>query len=164
MFLDRRRFSLGALSLAAASLPSPPTSAQSVPDAARRPIPVPAGVKRVFPAGPPAAILLYTLAPDLLLGWPRANGPEEQALLLPEVGARPELGRLTGRGNTTNLEVLLKLGTELIVDVGAVNDTNVSLADRVQAQTGSPYALLHGSFAGTPGSYRTLGELPSRRA
>lgn len=164
MFLDRRRFALGALSLAAASLPSRPASAQSVPDAARRPIPVPAGVKRVFPAGPPAAILLYTLAPDLLLGWPRANGPEEQALLLPEVGARPELGRLTGRGNTTNLEVLLKLGTELIVDVGAVNDTYVSLADRVQAQTGIPYALLDGSFAGTPGSYRTLGELVGRQA
>ena len=164
MFLDRRRFALGALSLAVASLPSRPASAHSVPDAARRPIPIPAGVKRVFPAGPPAAILLYTLAPDLLLGWPRANGPEEQALLLPEVGARPELGRLTGRGNTTNLEVLLKLGTELIVDVGAVNDTYVSLADRVQAQTGIPYALLDGSFAGTPGSYRTLGELVGRQA
>jgi hypothetical protein len=29
-------------------------------------------------ARPPAAIMLYTLVPDLLLGWPRANRPEER--------------------------------------------------------------------------------------
>ena len=72
----------------------------------------------MFPAGPPAAILLYTLAPDLLLGWPRANRPEECEFLLPEIGARPEVGRITGRGNTANLEVVLALKPDLILDVG----------------------------------------------
>jgi iron complex transport system substrate-binding protein len=33
-------------------------------------------VHHVFPAGLPAAILLYTLAPERLLGWPGANPPE----------------------------------------------------------------------------------------
>ena len=42
---------------------------------------MPANVHRVFPAGLPAAILLYTLAPELLLGWPRANPPEACAYL-----------------------------------------------------------------------------------
>ena len=157
---DRRRVIFGALGLAVAG--ARPASAQTVTDAAKRPIPVPAEVRRVFPAGPPAAILLYTLAPDLLLGWPRANRPEEREFLLPDVAARPELGRLTGRGNTTNLEVLLGLKPDLILDAGSINDTYVSLADRVQAQTGVPYALLDGSFAGTPGAYRTLGDLVRR--
>ena len=53
--------------------------AGSIRDAAGRELPIPANVTRVFPAGPPAAILLYTLAPDLLLGWPRANRSEERA-------------------------------------------------------------------------------------
>src|SRR5262245_40545908 len=69
-----------------------------------RALPLPQKVARVFPAGPPAAILHYTLAPDLLLGWPRANRPEECAYMLPDVCARPEVGRITGRGNTANLE------------------------------------------------------------
>jgi iron complex transport system substrate-binding protein len=125
-------------------------------------VPVPARVERVFPAGPPAAIFLYTLAPDLLIGWPRANRREEREFLLPEVGGRPEVGRITGRGNTANLEVVLALKPDLILDVGSLNPSYVSLADRVQQQTGIPYALLDGRFDAIPLEYRTLGELIGR--
>ena len=137
--------------------------AQSVMDGAGRAIPVPAKVERVFPAGPPAAIFLYTLAPELLLGWPRANRPEEREFLLPDVGARPEVGRITGRGNTANLEVVMALKPDLILDMGSTSATYVSLADRVQQQTGIPYALLDGRFAGTAEAYRILGALIGQR-
>src|ERR1051325_2191784 len=100
MFLTRRAV-LGAASLLATSRFA---RAATVTDATGRSLSVPAKVARVSPAGPPAAILLYTLAPELLLGWPRANRPEECAYMLPDVCARPEVGRLTGRGNTANLE------------------------------------------------------------
>ena len=93
--------------------------------------------------------MLYTLAPELLIGWPRANRPEEREFLLPDVGARPEIGRITGRGNTANLEVVLALKPDLILDVGSTTQTYVSLAERVQEQTGIPYALLDGRFAAT---------------
>src|SRR5260370_23099688 len=96
------------------------------------------------------------LVPELLLGWPRANRREERELLLPEVGGRPEVGRVTGRGNTANLEAVLALKPDLILDVGSVSPTYVSLADRVQQQTGIPYALLDGRFDGTSQAYRTL--------
>ncbi len=124
---------------------------------------MPAKVARVFPAGPPAAILLYTLAPDLLLGWPRANRPEECAYMLPDICARPEVGRITGRGNTANLESVIALKPDLILDVGSTTATFVSLAERVQEQTGIPYALLDGRFDGIAESYRKLGELIGRR-
>jgi iron complex transport system substrate-binding protein len=160
MRIDRRTL----LALSAATLLAPSRAqAATVADAAGRPVTVPARVTRVFPAGPPAAILLYTLAPDLLIGWPRANRAEEREFLLPEVGGRPEIGRLTGRGNTANLEVVLALKPDLIVDVGSVDATYVSLANRVQQQTGIPYALLDGRFAALPATYRRLGELMGRR-
>ena len=73
------------------------------------------------------------------------------------------MGRITGRGNTANLEVVLALKPDLILDVGSVNPTYVSLADRVQQQTGVPYALLDGRFDGIPLAYRTLGSLIGRR-
>jgi iron complex transport system substrate-binding protein len=137
--------------------------AASVSDAAGRAVPIPDKVARVFPAGPPAAILLYTLAPDLLLGWPRANRAEECAFMLPDVCRRPEVGRLTGRGNTANLEVVLTLKPDLILDVGSVRETFVSLATRVQEQTGIPYALLDGRFEAIAATYRKLGELTHRQ-
>ena len=160
MRLDRRALVLGA---SAALLAPRRARAATVTDAAGRAVPVPERVARVFPAGPPAAILLYTLAPELLLGWPRANRPEEREFLLPDVGSRPEIGRLTGRGNTANLEVVLALKTDVIIDVGSTDATYVSLADRVQQQTGIPYALLDGRFDKIPETYRTLGALVGRR-
>lgn len=159
MKIDRRAVTSGLF----ASLVTRARAAGTVTDAAGRAVPIPDKVTRVFPAGPPAAITLYTLAPDLLLGWPRANRPEEREFLLPDIGARPEIGRITGRGNTANLEVVLALKPDLIVDIGSTDGTYVSLADRVQEQTGIPYALLDGRFGSIASSYRTLGQLTGRR-
>jgi len=162
MTLTRRTLLTGAA--AALTLPhAARAQAATVTDGAGRAVRVPAQVQRVFPAGPPAAIFLYTLAPELLLGWPRAIRPEERAFLLPDVGGRPEVGRITGRGNTANLESVLALKPDLILDFGSINPTYVSLADRVQEQTGIPYALLDGRFDGIAAAYRTLGALIGRR-
>jgi len=148
----------------AASLLASPARAAAITDAAGRAIAVPTTVSRVFPAGPPAAILLYTVAPDLLLGWPRANRPDECTFLLPDICKRPEVGRLTGRGNTANLEAVLALKPDLILDVGSTRATFVSLAERVQKQTGIPYALLDGRFASTVSTLRKVGELIHRES
>src|SRR6266513_1675300 len=139
MWLDRRTLLGG---LATVLLVPDAARAATVSDSAGH-----SRVERVFPAGPPAAILLYTLAPDLLLGWPRANRPQECAYMLPDICTRPEVGRITGRGNTANLETVLALKPDLIVDVGSTSETFVSLAARVQDQTSIPYALLDGRFA-----------------
>ncbi len=147
----------------AAALAAPGLArAATVTDDAGRNVTVPRKVHRVFPAGPPAAILLYTLAPELLLGWPRANRPEECAYMLRNICERPEVGRLTGRGNTANLESVLALKPDLIVDMGSTRDTYVSLAERVQQQTGIPYALLDGRFLSLSTSYEKLGRLIGR--
>src|SRR5688572_25373313 len=156
MRLDRRSFSAG---MAATLALSRIAYGSTVTDSAGRAVPVPANVSRVFPAGPPAAILLYTLAPDLLIGWPRANRAEECSYMLPEICTRPEVGRITGRGNTANLEVVLAQKPDLIIDVGSTSSTFVSLADRVQEQTRISYALLDGRFASIAKTYRTLGTL-----
>jgi len=161
MSLDRRALLAG---LAAALLVPDRARAAVVTDSAERLVPIPAHVERVFPAGPPAAILLYTLAPDLLLGWPRANRPQECAYMLPDICTRPEIGRITGRGNTANLEAVLALSPDLILDVGSTGETFVSLAARVQDQTGIPYALLDGRFTALGMAYRKLGELIGRQA
>ena len=71
----------------------------------------------------------------------------------------PALGRLTGRGGTANLEVVLKSKPDLILDFGSVRDTYVSLADNVQEQTKIPYVLIDGRFEATPAAFRLLGDI-----
>jgi iron complex transport system substrate-binding protein len=130
-----------------------------VTDSAGRQVAVPDRIERVFAAGPPASILLYILAPDRMIGWPRAPHPEELPYIAPEYRDLPEVGWLTGRGDTVNLEVLLQSKPDLIFDFGSVRDTYVSLAERVQAQTGIPYLLIDGTFANTAAAVRLLGEV-----
>ena len=53
----------------------PPTAMAGgieVTDSAGRHVTIPSAIQRVMPAGPPAALLLYALAPEKLIGWPSA--------------------------------------------------------------------------------------------
>jgi len=139
-------------------------SQTSVVDATGREIKPPAKVERVYAAGPPASMLVFAVAPDKLLGWTRAFRPNEAEFLEPRYAALPELGRLTGRGNTANVEVLLKARTDVIVDAGSTSDTFASLATQVQQQTGIPYALFDGRIEAMPAALRALGRLLGEEA
>src|SRR5919106_1983863 len=145
------------LVLVALALARPAAAERMVTDSAGREVAVPDRIERVFAAGPPASILLYILAPDRMIGWPRAPHPEELPYIAPEYRDLPEVGWLTGRGDTVNLEILLQSKPDLIFDFGSVRDTYVSLAERVQAQTGIPYILIDGTFANTAAAVRLLG-------
>ncbi|HVY56671.1 MAG TPA: ABC transporter substrate-binding protein [Xanthobacteraceae bacterium] len=48
---------------------------------------------------------------------------------------------------------------DVIVDFGSVNATYVSLADRVQSQTGIPYLLIDGRLSATADALRLLGSV-----
>ena len=57
----------------------------------------------------------------------------------------------------------LRSSPTLFSDVGSTSATFVSLAERVQQQTGIPYALLDGRFEAIAPTYRKLGELINRQ-
>jgi iron complex transport system substrate-binding protein len=137
--------------------------ARSIVDSAGRRVEIPDRVERVFAAGGPASIVLYTLAPERMLGWNRAPSAEERAFIPERWAVLPALGRLTGRGNTANVEVVLAAKPDVILDYGALTATYVSLADRVQQQTGVPYLLLDGRLDAIPACYRMLGDIVGLR-
>jgi len=115
--------------------------------------------RRVFAAGPPAAVLVHVLAPHALLGWPGPLDQEARAWLGAPAADLPVLGRLAGRGSTASLEALVALKPDLIVDVGSVDDTRASTAERVRAQTGVRCELLGGRLAESPALLRRAGDL-----
>jgi len=72
-------------------------------------LPAPSSIQRVFAAGPPAAVFLYALTPEKLLGWPFNLAAENLAFIHPQQQKLPFVGRLAGRGSTVSLETLLLL-------------------------------------------------------
>ncbi|MBO9101128.1 MULTISPECIES: iron ABC transporter substrate-binding protein [unclassified Rhizobium] len=150
---------LTVLSFAILGVLATDAQARMITDAAGRKVEIPDKIVRVLPAGPPASILVYVLAPDTLTGWVRAPSDEEKAYLQPSVRDLPAYGRLTGKGGTANMEAVLAAKPDIILDVGTVDATYASLADKVQAQTGIPYVLIDGSFAKSGETLRLVGEL-----
>ncbi len=136
-----------------------PRDGQAFIDAAGRNVRAPSHVRRVFAAGPPASVLIYAVAPERLLGWPRAPSEDAKAFLAAPYRDLPALGALTGRAATANLERVVALAPDLIVDCGEIDRTYVSLADRMQQQIGAPYVLLDGAFDASADTLRTAGRL-----
>ncbi len=122
-------------------------------------LPATAAIQRVFAAGPPAAVFLYTLVPEKLLGWPMNLAPENLTFIHPDQQHLPYVGRLAGRGSTVSLETLLLLAPDVIVDVGNAGDTHRSAAKRVTQQTGIATLQIEGLLAQTPEQLREAGAL-----
>lgn len=118
-----------------------------------------ANVEHVYAAGPPAGVLVFAIAPDKLVGWTRAMRPAEAQFFDERYAKLPELGRLTGRGDTANVEAVLRAKTDLIVDVGSTAPSLQALAQSVEQRTGIRYALLDGRLESTSATLRALGRL-----
>src|SRR5690606_8419581 len=104
-----------ALALAALPLLAPlGAGAASITDAAGRRVELADRIERVLPAGHPAAVVVYMLAPEKLVGWTRALSPAERPYIPARYADLPPLGRLTGRGSTVNLEAVLRARPDLI--------------------------------------------------
>ena len=137
--------------------------ARVVVDSAGRRVEVPAKIERVFAAGAPAGVFIYTLAPEKLLNWNLPLTPKQRAYMPTRYAELPALGRLTGRGNTASVETVLAARPDVIFDYGTINPTYISLADRVQKQTGVPYLLFDGTFDQVARIYESAGAARCKR-
>ena len=136
------------------------TLAGQITDATGRAVQVPERIAHVLPAGPPAAVLLAAVAPDLMLGWPSPLPDAARALLSPAAGKLPQIPRLTGREDVTDKIQALK--PDLILDYGTVSPRYAELAQETQQRTGIPTILLDGSLAEIPHVFRPLGAILHR--
>jgi len=107
-------------------------------------------------------VLAYVLARDMMVGWIRSPSPAEKEFLAAPARDLPETGRLTGRGDTVSLERLVAAKPDLVLDFGSTTETYVSLADRVQSQTGIPYVLIDGRFTATLPSLKLAADILGR--
>jgi iron complex transport system substrate-binding protein len=135
-----------------------PLQARPFTDSAGRTVEVPDRIDRVMAAGPPAAVLIYTLAPEKLAGWVHAPGEKEKAFLLEAARSLPTSGRLTGKGGA-DLGGVSAAKPDIIIDVGTIDDAYIALADKLQKQTGIPYVLIDGALPRTAETFRLVGDL-----
>jgi iron complex transport system substrate-binding protein len=126
-------------------------------DDAQRRVTLPSTVTRVFAAGAPAEVLLYTLVPEKLGG--RNHLPSEAALALmpPEYRAPKQITNLPDRDDPRYDAELLALNVDVYVDYGTVDADYIAALEAISARTGIPGIILDGRLANIPAAYRRLG-------
>lgn len=164
----RRRIRLAlplALLLAlAAGSPRPAVAAEVFVDDAGRSVRIEGPIARVLPAGPPADLLLFALAPDRLVGLVHPWTTEQKPAVPAPWRELPIVPRLTPDPMKVDLDGLRALGVDLVVDYGDLAPKYVVAADRANAVTGLPAILMDGRIRATPSVLRRLGRLLDRAA
>ena len=156
----RRRRSAHAslIAFAVLALSAPPLLAQTrVADDAKRTVAVPAHVSRVFAAGAPAEVLLYTLVPEMLVG--RNHMPSAAALeLMPQALRSPTpIKNLPDRDDPRYDDELLQLKPEVYIDYGTIDDDYVAALEAISSRTKVPALIFDGRLTAIPTMYRRLG-------
>ena len=126
-------------------------------DDAKRSVVLPASVGRVFAAGAPAEVLLYTLVPEKLAG--RNRLPEGDAVeFFPPAFRNPVFIRqLPEVDNPAADAELVALKPDVYVDYGTVQEDYIASLEAVQKRTGVPGIILDGGLSRIPAVYRRLG-------
>ncbi|MGE3843395.1 MAG: ABC transporter substrate-binding protein [Vicinamibacterales bacterium] len=126
-------------------------------DSANRSVVLPARVDRVFAAGFPAEVLLYTLVPEKLAG--RNHLPEPDARpFFPEAYRDPvAITQLPDLPDGSRDAQLLALKPDLYIDYGTVHEDYVASVSSLQQRTGIPAIILDGALGNIPSTFRRLG-------
>ena len=136
-----------------------PGGAADFVDSAERYVLLPNQIGRVMAADQSAAVLVFVLAPEKLVGWSRPLTREQRAYLPTKFARLPVAGQLNGPTPAAGADAVARLHPDLIIDTGIVSPETAARADAIQQQTRVPYIVLDGSIQLIPDTLATVGAM-----
>jgi len=128
-------------------------------DSAERYVVLPDRIGRVMAADQSAAVLVFVLAPEKLVGWSRPLSRGQRAYLPAKFARLPVVGQLTGPTPTAAADAVARLHPDLVIYSGIVSPEAAAWADAIQQQTRIPYIVLDGSIQLIPDTLATVGAM-----
>ena len=130
---------------------------REITDMAGRKVTVPTAenIESVFSAGPVAAIFLYMVAPDKLLGWNYELNDVEKSIILDKYQDLPNFGM----GDAVNYEAVIAANPTIAINSGKINDTMVSDCDALSESLGIPVVAVDNELYNSAEAFRFMGEL-----
>ena len=136
-----------------------PSESVTFTDSAGREVEIPKNIGRIAPSGAIAQLVLYTLCPDLIVGWSSEFSGSQKEYIDEKYWSLPTFGRFYGKDVTLNKEALIATAPDIIIDVGEAKGSIREDMDMVQEQTGIPVIFIEASLESLAQAYTTLGEL-----
>lgn len=128
-------------------------------DSAGREVEIPLNVTKVAPTGVPSQMILFTAAPDKLIGIARQFNADSLDYLDDEYLQYTEFGQFYGKNANLNMEALIKAKPDVVIDMGEVKNNIKEDMDALQKQIGIPVVFLEASISTYGETYEKLGEL-----
>ena len=130
---------------------------REITDMAGRKVTVPTAenIKSVFSTGPVAAIFLYMVAPDKLLGWNYELNDVEKSIILDKYQDLPNFGM----GDAVNYEAVIAANPTIAINSGKINDAMVSDCDALSESLGIPVVAVDNELNNSAEAFRFMGEL-----
>ena len=130
---------------------------REITDMAGRKVTVPAAedIESVFSTGPVAAIFMYMVAPDKLLGWNYELNDVEKSIILEKYHALPNFGM----GDAINYEAVIAANPTIALNCGKINDAMVSDCDTLSKSLGIPVIAVDNELNNSAEAFRFMGEL-----
>lgn len=126
-------------------------------DDAGRAVMLPTRAARLFAAGAPAEVMLYTLAPDLLVGRNRVPAGDALEFFPPEYRTLTLIRELPSVDDPAGDRELVALKPDVYIDYGTVAADYIASVEAVQRRTRVPGLILNGALSRIPDMYRRLG-------
>ena len=136
-----------------------PSGAADFVDSAERYVALPNQIGRVMAADQSAAVLVYVLAPEKLVGWSRPLSREQRAYIPAKFARLPVIGQLSGPTPTAAADAVTRLHPDLIIYTGIVSPEAAARADQIQQQTRVPFIILDGSIQTSPDTLSIVGTM-----
>lgn len=133
----------------------PAATTREITDMAGRTMTVPVEIESAFSTGPVAAIYLYTLVPDKLLGWNYELNDIEKSIILEQYHDLPNFGQ----GDAINYETVIAANPTIAFNVTAINEGNIDASDKLAESLGVPVVMVSSDLMDAPEVYRFMGEL-----
>jgi len=131
----------------------------SITDQAGREVTVPAQIDKVYCTSPLGTNMVYTLAPEVLVGWNIRPTELEQRYIPEEYRSIVGLGGWFGKNTTGNVEEIIKRAPDIVLNIGTTDAGSVSDSERVQGLLNIPVVMVDSTLIKTGDAYRFLGEL-----
>lgn len=130
---------------------------REITDMAGRKVTVPAAedIESVFSTGPVAAIFMYMVAPDKLLGWNYELNDVEKSIILEKYHDLPNFGM----GDAINYEAVIAANPTIALNCGKINDAMVSDCDTLSKSLGIPVIAMDNELNNSAEAFRFMGEL-----
>lgn len=128
-------------------------------DSTGRTVEIPYNVTRIAVSGPLAQIVVYSFAPETLVGWSSKWSVDAAGYIPEKYLELPVLGQLYGSKGELNLEELLAANPDVVVDIGESKGSVKEDMDGLTVQTGIPFVHIEATTQTTGDAYRKLGEL-----